>query len=524
MERVRTPRTDRRVGEPAGGTAEPRIKPAAVLSLQRSIGNAAVARLVRASRSSLRPRRQLARFVGPEHEDLGNAINVNIDFGNGIVLTWGQVVAIAGDEYGTIDQLFADAKDPARRVEIRAALEHAEVKGPIPSTLPKPTDEQKNAHETTFVMLAFDNADHFPDSGRALGAWGLYHGRALSAAAKAGLANDPAGMNLAYAIEAFGQHFLTDCFSGSHIRTPRAQIIRWYTETWAPRAVPVLLDSIETEMVDRLTAEADPQTHMPHAYVHNSVYEDVHATLQQMTSKLGGDLAFQRLIALAVGGALSGTMHDAEGAAGVVVSSSDHPAPWIAYGDNKLGSSPTSREEAIKAVLAAKAQVDRAYVIGEEVGAEPGNENFPERTKNRAYLRIHQELEPSVRAVEPFVPRPVEERPQPQASYPPAARANNTSLPEWKWGNLSDSFADAVNSYVKSEVGTKLVDALQSPDLKAQTKHGVTVHPRDAAEAIVNELMKAPVDEIARRIGWPARALKSGSGAAAGSRAPAGVP
>lgn len=291
----------------------------------------------------------------------------------GIVLTWGEVVAIAGDEYGTVDQLFADANDPARRFEIRAALEHAEVKGSIPSALPKPTDEQKDAHETTFDILAFDNADHFPDSGRAVSAWGLYHGRALSTAAKAGLANDPAGMNVAYAIEAFGQHFLTDCHSGGHIRTPRAQIIRWYTETWAPSAVPVLLDSIETELVDRLTAEADPQTHMPHAYVHNSVYEQVHETLNQMTWKLGGDRELQRLI--------------------VVVSSNDHPAPWIAYGDNHLGSSPISREQAIKAIQAAKAQVDRAYVIGEEVGAEPGNENFPERTKNRAYLRIHEELE-----------------------------------------------------------------------------------------------------------------------------------
>src|SRR5947209_322885 len=111
MERVHTPVDGRRVGGPAGGTAVPRMKGAAVLSFQRSIGNAAVARLVRASWSSVAPRR-LARFVGPEHEDIGNAINVNIDFGNGIVLTWGQVVAIAGDEYGTVERLFADAKDP----------------------------------------------------------------------------------------------------------------------------------------------------------------------------------------------------------------------------------------------------------------------------------------------------------------------------------------------------------------------------------------------------------------------------
>lgn len=171
--------------------AVPRAKDEPALALQRAVGNRAVAAIVRASRSGGSSRvardsqagpgsgRTLARFVGAEHEDLGNTISTLIDLGDGVRFTWGEVVAIAGDEYETVDQLLADARDPKRRFEIRAALENAGVKGPIPSALPAPTAEQTKAHELTYYRLAFDNADHFPDSGRALAAWARHHDRAL---------------------------------------------------------------------------------------------------------------------------------------------------------------------------------------------------------------------------------------------------------------------------------------------------------------------------------------------------------
>jgi hypothetical protein len=63
---------------------------------------------------------------------------VNIDLGNGIVLSWGQVVASARDDYGTTTgRLISSSPTPRiqRRFEIRAALEHAEVKGSIPGTV-----------------------------------------------------------------------------------------------------------------------------------------------------------------------------------------------------------------------------------------------------------------------------------------------------------------------------------------------------------------------------------------------------
>jgi outer membrane protein OmpA-like peptidoglycan-associated protein len=49
-----------------------------------------------------------------------------------------------------------------------------------------------------------------------------------------------------------------------------------------------------------------------------------------------------------------------------MVASDDHLDPWRAYGDAGLTKSPVSREQATNAIAAAKAQVDAAFLIGQE--------------------------------------------------------------------------------------------------------------------------------------------------------------
>src|SRR5437764_13424661 len=90
-----------------------------VIALQRSAGNAAVLQLLRQGRGTPPgSRRQLQRFVGWEHERLGNAGSVAqcrsgdpsqcrtspivIQVAPGVALTWGQIVALAGDEFETV--------------------------------------------------------------------------------------------------------------------------------------------------------------------------------------------------------------------------------------------------------------------------------------------------------------------------------------------------------------------------------------------------------------------------------------
>ncbi len=347
-------RPERAPSSPAPGRASaPDVT--RVLALQRSAGNAAVSQM-------------LARFVGSEHEQLGNTTHTAIDLGNGVVLTWGEVVALAGDEYGSVEELLADTRDPAGKARLRAALEHDGIPGAIAATLPRPTAAQVSAHDTKYIQLAMTNVTHFPDAGAAVNEWAKHHAAAIELAVQAGLANNPAGMQMAYLEEAFGEHFLTDCFSGGHVRTPRTQIVDFYTHTFAPRVAQPLVDNLRTRLIDALFREARPQTDLPDGILRGQVQDQVNPGVAAAIAGAGGMPALTEFIGLGVAGAISGAMHDQEGAAGVMVASDAHPEPWRAYGDTGLAKSPVSREEATKAIEEAKQQVDAAFLIGQQEG------------------------------------------------------------------------------------------------------------------------------------------------------------
>lgn len=339
---------------------------AGILALQRSAGNAAVRRAL--SPSAPLGGRTLARFVGTEHRDLGNTAGASIDLGNGVVLTWGEIVALAGDEYATVEELMEDAQTEEGKARLRAALEHDGIPGAITATLPAPTAAQRAAQEAKFIQLAMSNVTHFPDGGAALNAWASHHAAAIEQAVQAGLANDPAGMTLAYANEAFGQHFLTDCFSGGHIRTPRTQIVEFYTRTFAPRVAGPLIANMRTRLIEALVREASPQTSVPDWRLRSTIADRVNPGIDGAVALAGGMAKITEFIGLGVAGAISGAMHDQEGARGVMVASDDHPDPWRAYGDAKLSESPESIEQATRAIAEAKAQVDDAFLIGQEEG------------------------------------------------------------------------------------------------------------------------------------------------------------
>jgi outer membrane protein OmpA-like peptidoglycan-associated protein len=348
--------------QPATSSAPPSI--ARILALQRSAGNAAVSRFLRPA-----PRPTVARFVGSEHEKLGNTTGTSIDLGNGVILTWGEVVALAGDEYGSVDELLADTKTPDGKARLRASLEHDGIPGAIAATLPAPSKDQVKAHEAHYIQLAMSNTSHFPDGGAAISAWSKDHAKAVEIAVTAGLANDPSGMSMAYLHEAFAQHFLTDCFSGGHIRTPRTQIVGWYTKTFAPRVAGPLITNLKSRLVEALVREGSPQTHWPDAILRRKVEGRVNPGIDNaIATQVGGMAKLAEFIGLGVAGAISGAMHDHEGDTGVKVASDDHPAAWTAFGDGKLDKSPDSLDQATKAIAEAKAQVDAAFLIGQQEG------------------------------------------------------------------------------------------------------------------------------------------------------------
>ena len=335
---------------------------AALLALQRTAGNTAVTALVQAANS----RRALARFEGPEHAELGDVTGDTVDLGNGVVLTWGQVVAIAGDEYENLDDLRNDATTPTGRAHIRLLLEHAQVPGSVAATLPPPTDAQRDAYMRTYLQIMLGNVTHFAGGGTAIETWRGHHDVALANALAAGLAGDPNGMQVAFAEEAFGEHFLTDSFAAGHVRTPRADITAHHVEEFAPRVADHFVASIRARVEAGVVAQIDEQSVMPDVAIRRKVHTEVGVMLTQGIQGLGGQAELERMFGEALSGVIAGALHDTDGTQGVAVASEAHPEPWRALGDGKLSLDPITREQAELAIMAAREDLSVAYDIGDK--------------------------------------------------------------------------------------------------------------------------------------------------------------
>ena len=349
-----------------------------MLWLQRLAGNAAISQALRGGRSATRGPVGIQRFVGPEHKRIGDSTGRSVDLGNGVVLTWGDIVALAGDQYKSLDDLLADTKDDTGKQRLRAAIEKDEIAGAELGGLPAPTAEQKSAQNLTYLKLAADNATHFDADAAAVNQWQSEHSTALADALDAGLAGDEAKKQMADAREAFAQHYLTDSFSGGHIRVPRADIIGWYRTDFAPKVADDFVNTMKERVIDALTAQVSPQTSWPDFIVRSKVSGAVEKRLSAAIDKIGGHAQLVEYFALAVAGAVSGALHDLEGERGVMVASDAHPEPWRAYGDERLSDSPVSEAQAQLAVAEAAGQIDRAYSIGSQYKHDADPTSAPE--------------------------------------------------------------------------------------------------------------------------------------------------
>lgn len=123
----------------------------------------------------------------------------------GLTLTYGEVVALAGDYYSTPEELAAELT-PAVAEDIRGVT---------------PQDDGTfllNTHRGWFdyAMLANENQDHFAP--RSWARYARHHAEALRLA----LDRD---LDAALVRNAFADHFLTDAFASGHLRVPRDALV-----------------------------------------------------------------------------------------------------------------------------------------------------------------------------------------------------------------------------------------------------------------------------------------------------------
>jgi outer membrane protein OmpA-like peptidoglycan-associated protein len=310
----------------------------------------------------------IQRWGADEHRRLGDDTGMTIDIGDGVELTFGQIVALAGDEFGSLDQLMQATQDPGGRAMIRAHLERAGLPAPSKGTLPAPTAAQEAQASTEYVQLAADNSSHFAGGGTAVEEWLKHHFQAVDLAMQAGLTADPALLNQARMTEAFGAHFLTDAFSSGHIRVPRQAIQDHYVGEVAPRVfdhlVGFLTDHMVEEINDQVYDQQDWYLKPLRGPRRRAIRGAVDEIIAQAITDAGGRATAVRYLGLALAGIVSGAMHDAENRDGLQVISNVHPDPWQAFGDGRLDQDPKHKEQVKTALATSVADLDAAYTIG----------------------------------------------------------------------------------------------------------------------------------------------------------------
>jgi hypothetical protein len=484
-------------------TASSVRRPAArLLALQRAAGNRAVARLVDGSRV---PMRRLQRFVGWEHERIGNKGSmakcrgrdpaacrnpIVIEVAPGVSLTWGQIVAVAGDEIGTVEELqyYAAAAGPKgtgddeTRGYLRAALKHGlddRPDGPnvLPPGLYDGGDAARKAQESDFADLAFQNLSHFPSGARAREEWKSHHDRAIVEALRAGEGKPGHSMNQAYLLEAFGDHFLTDMFSASHIRTPRSEIVAWYEVHWASRARTNFKMFLLRKALQYISPDA----------------------MARLLSRWGKTL--DSLIAIviaeltpAVAGAISGTIHDYEGEHGVEVTAPALGMQFTTWGDDSLPgargraadrTSGIAEALAVEAIGTARTHLEIAFEVGQDVAAGARNERAGDLLSKRGVVYPYEDV----------------------LKYVPTAvpGANPTPWRNWRWGDMDPWMHDQVNAYARDKIGSRRADVVsQIPDWTIQINDGAPFSLRKVVDDALAGFAADPLGTIGELILWPA--------------------
>jgi hypothetical protein len=464
------------------------------------------------------------QFGGSEHKDLGDKaagpVATVITYGSPPqALSFGDVVALAGDYFGSYSEL-ADLNRTAKgRDEIAWARWHC--LGLKASGVPEPPaiKEQKKAVLDRYYALAAANVSHFSWGGSAYSAYTQGHAGALVDALQAGMSNDERLWRQALTKEAFGDHFLTDSFSAGHVRTPRADIRQWYAEH-----MPTSGDALTRRMARFLFDLLNERQQLPPIAWWYSWILRLRGIelLQDDIRKTGGEAAKT----FSLGEIVSLALHNHDNKGLDVVSNVDadgRAVPggyhWRAVGDNHLGikrdAKPHARDSrcaapvfspasaltsrmATAAVIASLRELEKVRGVGRSVAQQR-----PSAT-DRARI-IQNTVGPSF-AARNYIPR------EDPASHGNAAlkSANNQQAPlDWRWGQLGEVAYRAVDEAVRCSVASELAELIASvDDPVVVTRAGMTfrVHgTRTAFAQFVSHLRNNGIKAIEDSVGIRAR-------------------
>ncbi|MCC2671837.1 MAG: hypothetical protein K0Q72_4308, partial [Armatimonadetes bacterium] len=358
---------------------------------------------------------QVQRFESDEHRDIGakgsGAKRLQLDLGDGTQLTYGEMVALAGDFFESLSEIQTLSRSRAGKEQLRWARWKALYQGSPP---PEVSNDARQAVETRYRTLAARNASHFSQGGQAQSNYQSYHQSALrlafEAGASAGRHEQEGQWEAALLNEAFGNHFLTDMFSSGHVRTPREEISRWYAAQFADsneRLLAHMADAITNNLIT-----IDQPRWTPRWAIRSKVRSQLDATV-------GRSFSLGDLVALA--------WHNADNQGLQVVSEAGPDGVerkggfrWEAVGDEHLHqpgkAAGTTQQMVVAAVKASLQELEHARAAGRRARGAKGDV----AKARQQFLATH-----SRSAAERLVPHTDERTPNAEMA--------------WKWGHFNEA-------------------------------------------------------------------------------------
>jgi hypothetical protein len=462
-------------------------------------------------------------FGGSEHKHIGDQASgdahTTLRYGSlPQWLSFGDVVALAGDYFASYFDMNELARTPDGRVELAWARWHCLGLKSDGIAEPAATPAQKKSVTDRYFALASRNLAHFSAGGSAIATYAKCHSDALVDALEAGQTGDKTIWRRALTKDAFAVHFLTDAFSAGHVRTPRADIKQWY-DTNMSSSNDALLRYMARFIFNRL----DERQQLPPAVWWYGWISRLwgNELLQSDIGRTGGEATNT----FSVGDILSLALHNHDNKGLDVVSAVDadgHETAggyrWRAVGDGHLGlrrkgqtpSRPNrcapaftpagalTTKMATAAVVASLRELERVRGIGVKLGKR-------QLTRAESVGAIKQGIGGRGFAALRFVP-------QADASSnknTPLQSSRGSKTLDWRWGRLGEVAYRAVNETVQCQIADDLEALIPSvADPAIAKRAGMTFRiygTRNAFRAFVKHLRTSGIKAIEDAVGKAAR-------------------
>jgi Domain of unknown function (DUF4157) len=404
----------------------------------------------------------------------------------GLTLTYGDFTAMGGDHFAK----FADLEDKASGADGVAKIN---------KFIDVVDGRRKGEYEDAgtidaewaerYKNLAFENIPHFSKGGTALETWKKNHYQALKGAANGAYMGNFSMVQRAYAINAFGDHFLTDSFSGGHIRVPRMKIIEHYKDFFDQHLDSILnyiYLSIGDQIVLQLFQDHPNITGTGLLTGHNFCTDNKKAIStfrekaeEQMKSNNLGPADLKKLLTHYVGGAVSKVLHDDDNKNGLNVKSKKHPEGWKAFGDGRLDA--VGQKFVVEAVEVSKNELVKAINIGLDLKNEKDDPKLYEKVKPWVY---------PVSEIESYIPE--------------TDITKEAPLPEWRldptgWDMMAQPMQLKLAALVKKYLDDKTLEAMigkidKSVELEVDWSPNVYARPRDATRIVIQKFRDNPAE------------------------------